>query len=220
MSIDPRIMAQLIRLQMATTLNLGSDDSSSITKDTGTNSFNDVLKQFLNSDSSDSLLHSTTSSSVTSLLASGSFGFYPPALNSPSAFDPLISQASNQYGVNSSLIKSVIDAESSFKTHEVSTSGAKGLMQLMDDTGKGLGVTDPFDPQQNIQAGTHFLADLLKQYNGSEATALAAYNAGPGRLASLGITNEQQLMAKFTQLPMETQKYVPKVLNLMQGYQG
>jgi soluble lytic murein transglycosylase-like protein len=222
MSIDPRTLKQLLQLQLLNKLDLSlsSSDGTTSSDNKADTSFDDILKNLLGQQSAAALpSNDFNSNAFNSPFASGSLGFYPPSLSSPSAYDPLIDQASKQYGVESSLIKAVIDAESSFKNHEVSSAGAKGLMQLMDDTGRGLGVTDPFDPQQNIQAGTHFLADLLKSYNGSESMALAAYNGGPGRLTNLGITNEKQLIAKYNQLPQETQKYVHKVLQLKQDYQ-
>jgi soluble lytic murein transglycosylase-like protein len=222
MSIDPRTLKQLLQLQLLNKLDLSlsSSDSTTASDNKADTSFDDILKNLLEQQPAAALpLSDNDANPLNSRLASGSLGFYPPSLSSPSSYDPLIDQASKQYGVDSSLIKAVIDTESSFKNHEISSSGAKGLMQLMDDTGRGLGVTDPFDPQQNIQAGTHFLADLLKSYNGSESMALAAYNGGPGRLANLGITNENQLAAKYHLLPQETQKYVHKVLQLKQDYQ-
>jgi soluble lytic murein transglycosylase-like protein len=218
MSIDPRTIKQLLQLQILGKLNLASNDSTISSDNSSDPSFNDLLQTLIGQTGSIQPTGDGQSNTTAALLASGNFGLYPPSLSGASSYDPLIEQASKQYGVESSLIKAVIDAESSFNSHSVSSAGAKGLMQLMDDTGRGLGVTDPFDPQQNIQGGTHFLSDLLSNYNGSESMALAAYNGGPGRLARLGITNEQQLLDKYNQLPQETQKYVHKVLQLKQSY--
>jgi soluble lytic murein transglycosylase-like protein len=217
MTIDPRTLSQLLQLQILGKLNLSSNDSAISSDDTSDTSFNDLLQSLL-SQSLQSQPASTDQTNASFLLASSNFGFYPPALSGPSSYDPLIQQASTQYGVDSSLIKAVVDAESSFQNHAVSSAGAKGLMQLMDDTARGLGVTDSFDPQQNIQAGTRYLSDLLKNYNGSESMALAAYNGGSGRLARLGITNELQLYEKYDQLPQETQRYIQKVLQLKNNY--
>lgn len=126
-------------------------------------------------------------------------------------FEELIVQASNKYGVPQSLIKAVIETESSFNANAVSSAGAKGLMQLMDGTARGLGVTDPFDPVQNIDGGTRYLSYQLKRFGGELRTALAAYNAGPGRVQQLGISNDEQLMEKFHLLPKETQNYIAKI---------
>ena len=141
------------------------------------------------------------------------------ATGKASGYDQLIHDASRRHGVESSLVKAVIDAESSFDTRAVSRAGAKGLMQLMDSTGKSLGVSDPFDPAQNIQGGTQYLSNLLQKYNGNRGVALAAYNAGPGRIDRLGITNDQQLMANMHLLPNETQNYVNKVMKLQRNYE-
>src|SRR5690606_38969095 len=102
--------------------------------------------------------------------------------------------------------------ESGFRPDAVSGAGAKGLMQLMDGTARGLGVTDSFDPAQNIDGGTKYLAMLLRKYDGHEQVALAAYNAGPGRVDRAGIGTNEQLIANLEALPEETQRYVAKVL--------
>lgn len=130
-----------------------------------------------------------------------------------SIYDSLILQAANQYGVDPALIKGVIQSESSFRENAESSAGAKGLMQLMDGTAQGLGVTDSFDPAQNIDGGTRYLSYLLRKYNGNEATALAAYNAGPGRIDRLGIMTNEELASRLSELPEETQAYVQKVLS-------
>lgn len=129
------------------------------------------------------------------------------------AYDGLIQQAAAQFGVDPALIKGVIQSESSFRSDAVSSAGAKGLMQLMDGTAQGLGVTDPFDPAQNINGGTRYLSYLLRKYDGNEAVALAAYNAGPGTIDKLGIHNDKELVARLQELPKETQAYVRKVLD-------
>lgn len=130
-----------------------------------------------------------------------------------SDYATLIAQASQKYGVDASLIEAVIKTESNFNANAVSSAGAKGLMQLMDGTARGLGVSNSLDPAQNIDGGTKYLAMLLKKYNGNEKVALAAYNAGPGRVDSLAISTDTELMQKLSLLPKETQRYVDKVLS-------
>ena len=130
----------------------------------------------------------------------------------PSAYDGIIRAAAERFGVREQLIRAVIATESSFRADAVSPAGAKGLMQLMDRTAASLGVTDPFDPVQNIMGGTRYLAQMLERFDGSEKLALAAYNAGPGRLEQLGIRNESDLFRHYDRLPLETQRYIPKVL--------
>ncbi|WP_458121720.1 lytic transglycosylase domain-containing protein [Paenibacillus sp. Z6-24] len=134
------------------------------------------------------------------------------------AYNDLISKASSKYGIPESLIKAVIDVESSFNPNAGSSAGAKGLMQLMDGTAAGLGVSNSYDPAQNIDGGTKYLSYQLKHYDNNIKTALAAYNAGPGRLQRLGISNDNELMAKFDQLPKETQRYIGKIENAQSKY--
>lgn len=129
----------------------------------------------------------------------------------PTSYDNLIQTASTKYGVPVDLIKAVIDTESSFNPNVVSSAGAKGLMQLMDGTARGLGVTDSFDPAQNIDGGVRYLSYQLKRFGGQEKMALAAYNAGPGRVTDLGVSNDQELMEKLAMLPKETQSYISKI---------
>lgn len=98
------------------------------------------------------------------------------------AFDDLIREAATRYSVNAQLVRAVIRAESAFDPLAVSRVGAQGLMQLMPALAKELGVTDPFDPRQNVMAGTRYLAQLLESHNGNVELALASYNAGPGNV--------------------------------------
>ena len=103
---------------------------------------------------------------------------HSPNIRWPSDFDQLIAEASERYGVDPSLVKAMIKVESNFDSRAVSPAGAKGLMQLMDATGKQLGVADPFDPRQNVEGGVAYLRQMLDRY-GDVSLALAAYNAGP-----------------------------------------
>ena len=93
-----------------------------------------------------------------------------------------ISSAARHHGVDADLIISVITAESKFNPKAVSRKNARGLMQLLPETAFRLGVKNVFDPQENIEAGTKYLRELLNRYNNDLTLALAAYNAGPQRV--------------------------------------
>ena len=101
----------------------------------------------------------------------------------PSAFDHLIEEAAAEYGLDPVLVRAVIATESAFDPMAVSQAGAQGLMQLMPALAEELGVADPFDPRENIMAGTRYLSALLDDNDGDVPLALASYNAGPGNVA-------------------------------------
>ena len=101
-------------------------------------------------------------------------------------FGELIRKSAEKYGVDADLVFSVVAAESNFNPKAVSRRSARGLMQLLPETAKRLGVRDIYDPAQNIDGGTRYLRDLLKLYEGDLALTLAAYNAGPGAVQRYG----------------------------------
>jgi len=94
----------------------------------------------------------------------------------------VVANASAAYHLDPDLVNSVIHAESGFNAHAVSPKGARGLMQLMPGTANKLGVSDAFDPQDNVTGGSRYLRELLERYNFDLVKALAAYNAGPERV--------------------------------------
>jgi soluble lytic murein transglycosylase len=96
----------------------------------------------------------------------------------------MIKQASRRFGIEPSLIKAVIKAESDFDHRAVSHKGAQGLMQLMPNTAEAMDVDNPFNPEENIFGGTQYLSVLLKRFNNNKRLALAAYNAGPEKVES------------------------------------
>lgn len=125
-----------------------------------------------------------------------------------SAFESYIQEASAKNQLDPELIKAVIKQESNFNYKNVSRKGAVGLMQLMPETAKKLGVRDIFDPRENIHAGTRYLRSMLEQFNWDIQYALAAYNAGPGAVK------------KYRAIPpyQETEDYVLKVMSYYQAY--
>ena len=118
-------------------------------------------------------------------------------------YDDIIHKASKRYGVDVSLIKAVIKAESDFDQHAVSSKGAQGLMQLMPGTADQMEVDDPFDAKDNIHGGTRYLSLMLEKYNKDMRLALAAYNAGPEKVTEYrGVPPYQ-----------ETRTFIERVLN-------
>jgi soluble lytic murein transglycosylase-like protein len=104
----------------------------------------------------------------------------------------IIKDASREYGVDPNLIAAMAYKESRFRPTAVSSRGAQGIMQLMPRTAKSLGVTDSFDVRQNVFGGTKYMKKMLERFNGDLEMSLAAYNAGPERVAKEGprATNE------------------------------
>lgn len=117
---------------------------------------------------------------------------------------PLIARAAEQYGLDPKLIEAVVQTESDFNAGAVSPVGAQGLMQLMPGTAADLGVKDPLDPAQNIDAGSRYLKQLMDRYGGDTKLALAAYNWGMGNLER-----------HPERMPKETVNYVAKISGLM-----
>ncbi len=105
-----------------------------------------------------------------------------PAASLKVPFAEIIRAAAQKHGVDQEIIASVIAVESNFNPHAVSPKLARGLMQLLPETAARFAVADVFDPAQNIDAGTHYLKELLARYNQDLGLALAAYNAGPDRV--------------------------------------
>lgn len=125
-----------------------------------------------------------------------------PADRRSAPFDALINTHAQRSGLAPDLVRAVIQVESGFNPSAVSPKGAMGLMQLMPATAEALGVSDPFDAEQNIRGGTAYLRRLLDRYDQDVTLALAAYNAGPGAVDRAG-----------QQVPpyRETQAYVQRI---------
>ena len=133
--------------------------------------------------------------------------FARTALNTD-AYKTEVELAASEFGVDAALLRAVIHAESAFNPMAISSKGAQGLMQLMPGTATDLGVVDAFDAAQNIRGGAEYLAQMLKDFNGDERLAAAAYNAGPGAVR------------KYADVPpyAETQVYVERVATLRDRY--
>lgn len=128
--------------------------------------------------------------------------------NGRTSFEELrgvIDRCAEDYNIDQELIRAMIQVESGWDSRAVSVKGAQGLMQLMPRTAAMLGVSDPFDPEQNIEGGVKYISDLTDKYKGDVEKALAAYNAGPGRVDS-GRT------------PASTSRYVRSIMALYHRY--
>lgn len=120
----------------------------------------------------------------------------------PGEIGTIVAAVAKEYGIDPALVWAIIRQESGGNPNAVSTAGAEGLMQLMPGTAAEMGVTNPFNAQQNIQGGVAYFAYLLKMFNGNIALALAAYNAGPGAVEKYGGIPPYQ----------QTQNYVKDIL--------
>ncbi len=120
-------------------------------------------------------------------------------------YEALIQEAAKKHNLNPELIRAVMRAESAFNPNAVSRVGAKGLMQIMPGLAKDLGVTDPFDPRQNVMAGARYLRQLLDAHRGNIALTLASYNAGPANVR------------RYKGIPpfKETRNYVKKITGFL-----
>jgi soluble lytic murein transglycosylase-like protein len=126
-----------------------------------------------------------------------------------SQIESLVGEAAKRVELDPALLRSVMEQESAFRPCAVSPKGAMGLMQLMPGTAAQLGVRDPFDPGQSVDAGARFLKQLLQSYGGDVPLALGAYNAGPAKV------NE----ANGIPLIPETQDYIRRVMSLLPALQ-
>lgn len=129
----------------------------------------------------------------------------------PPRYALIVAQAAFDYDLPAELLHAVIKTESNYDPSALSPKGAAGLMQLMPDTAKDLGVQDVFDPAANVRGGARYLKRLMKMFDNDLSLTLAAYNAGPGAVIAYG--------SAIPPYP-ETQRYVPSVLGHYQRLQA
>ena len=143
-----------------------------------------------------------SSDTNTSAIDNSSVKLEASGLSCSAGLDAIFNEAASKYGVDAKFLKAIAKCESDFSTECTSSSGAMGIMQLMPQTAASLGVTNAYDPYQNIMGGARYISEKLAQYNGDKSLALAAYNAGSGNVV------------KYGGIPpfKETQNYVAKVM--------
>lgn len=130
--------------------------------------------------------------------------------NKAGDYDQYVNEAAQKYGVDAKFIKAIIQQESGFNPNATSWCGAMGMMQLMPETAKGLGVKNAYDPRENIMGGVKYIKQQLDQFGGDKEKALAAYNAGPGAVQKYGGIPPYR----------ETQGYVKNIMSIYRGMGG
>lgn len=128
----------------------------------------------------------------------------------PSDFDPIINEAAQKYNLDPDFLKAVIKQESGFNPKATSWVGAMGLMQLMPETAKDLGVKNGYDPADNVMGGAKYLRQQMDTFGGDMRKTLAAYNAGPGAVQKYGGIPPYK----------ETQNYVANIMAIYEGYKS
>lgn len=206
MPSNVHFLKQYIQQQIRSSAMDGINESLFSPVEDGPNSFQSILNQYMNKTNlkPDHIIpmdHEQANVLPTPFLDQSEV--VSSTSSNPSSIDGIVQDASMAHGVDAKLIHSIIKNESNYREDAKSHAGAQGLMQLMPGTARGLGVTNAYDPKQNIHGGTKYIKSMLEKYNGNTELALAAYNAGPGNV------DKHQGIPPFT----ETQNYVKKVMN-------
>jgi Rod binding domain-containing protein len=172
-----------------------------------------ITGEDINQNSSDQELLQLLNNKIELIKSPGDNNSVTPSIQATgrlSQYDDIINDASNTYGVDKNLIKSVILTESAANEKAVSNAKAKGLMQLVDSTASDMGVNNVWNPKENIFGGTKYLSEMLRKYNGNVNLALASYNAGPENVEKYGGVPPFE----------ETQNYIKRVIGYFNHLNG
>ncbi len=168
----------------------------------GTNNSSSALASSSSSGITSSALSSTSTAGSTSYASKSGSSSVDTGLgfSVPSSLESIFEKAAKKYGIDVKILETIGYNESRFQTTATSSSGAQGIMQLMPSTAKSYGVTNAYDPEQNIMAGAHIISDKLKEFNGNLDLAIGAYACGSGAIHRNGdklTTAAKYYVAKF-----------------------